>query len=102
MTTDLASGTWAVVRDRPDAAASRPAQVMELLAAFQADACAAGWYGFVVRLGLLVPAPEVYGLLGDRDPFPKVTALALADAGVARDAAAGREAQPSEGSSPSG
>jgi hypothetical protein len=55
---------------------------MKNLAAFQAEPCASTWYGFVVRLGLLVHALEVHGLLWDRDPFPVVTALALADAGL--------------------
>jgi prolipoprotein diacylglyceryltransferase len=61
------------------------------LAAFQAEPCASSWYGFIVRLGLLVHAWEVHGLLGDRDPFPVVTALALADAKLGRDGAAGNE-----------
>jgi len=55
-----------------------------LLAAFQAEPCASTWYGFVVRLGLLVHAWEVHSLLGDRDQFPVVTALALADVRLAR------------------
>ena len=91
MTADLVSGTWATIRDRPDAAASCPTQVMELLAAFQTDPCASSWYGFIVRLGLLVHEWEVHGLLGDLDPFPEVTVLALADARLARGAAAGHE-----------
>jgi len=65
---------------------------MENLAAFQTDPCASSWYGFIVRLGLLVHAWEVHGLLGDRDPFPGVTAFALADAKLGWDAAAGHEA----------
>jgi prolipoprotein diacylglyceryltransferase len=64
---------------------------MENLAAFQTEPCASTWYGFVVRLGLLVHAWEVHLLLRDRDPFPEVTALALADAKLGRDAAAGNE-----------
>jgi hypothetical protein len=92
MNADLVAETWATIRDRPDAAGSCPAQVMENLAAFQADPCASGWYGFVVRLGVLVHPWEVHGLLGDRDPFPAVTALALADAKLAREAAASHEA----------
>jgi hypothetical protein len=88
---DLVSDTWTTVRDRPDAAGLGPAQVMEALATFQTDPCASGWYGFVVRLGVLVHPWEVHGLLGDRDPFPAVTALALADAKLARDAADNNE-----------
>ena len=91
MTGNLVSDTWATIRDRPDAVGSGPAQIMEALAAFQVDPCASGWYGFVVRLGVLVHPWEVHGLLGDRDPFPGVTALALADAKLARDAAASHE-----------
>ncbi len=91
MTADLVATTWATIRDRPDVAASCPTQVMEVLAAFQADPCASGWYGFIVRLGLLVHAWEVHGLLGDLDPFPGVTALAVADAALARQAAASHE-----------
>jgi hypothetical protein len=89
---DLTVGTWAAVQDRPDGPSSSSSLVMENLAAFQTDPCASSWYGFIVRLGLLVHAWEVRGLLGDRDPFPGVTALALADAKLGRDAAAGREA----------
>ena len=59
---------------------------MESLAAFQAEPCASTWYGFVVRLGLLVDSSEVRELLGPSDPFPVVTAQALADAGLARGA----------------
>lgn len=91
MTDDLVADTWATIRDLPDVAGSCPTQVMEVLAAFQADPCASSWYGFIVRLGLLVHAWEVRGLLRDRDPFPAVTALALADARLGRDAAAGHE-----------
>lgn len=92
MSTDLAAGTWAAVQDRPDGPSSSSSLVMESLAAFQAAPCASTWYGFVVRLGLLVDASEVHELLGDRDPFPGVTALALADAKLGRGASAGREA----------
>jgi hypothetical protein len=81
---DLTAGTWAAVQDRPDGPSSSSSLVMENLAAFQAEPCASTWYGFVVRLGLLVHAWEVHGLLGDRDPFPVVTALALADVRLAR------------------
>ena len=80
MSADLAARTLAAVRDRPDGQSSSPSLVMESLAAFQGEPCASTWYGFVVRLGLLVDISEVHGLLGDRDPFPLVTALALADA----------------------
>jgi prolipoprotein diacylglyceryltransferase len=64
---------------------------MKKLAAFQAEPCASTWYGFVIRLGLLVHAWEVHGLLGDRDPFPIVTALALADARLGQNAAVENE-----------
>jgi len=87
VTADLVSHTWVTIRDRPDAAASRPAQVMNDLAAFQTDPCASSWYGFIVRLGLLVEPWEVLALLGDLDPFPSVTAFALADARLAREVA---------------
>lgn len=92
MSADLAAGTWAAVQDRPDGPSSSSSLVMENLAVFQADPCASSWYGFIVRLGLLVHAWEVHGLLGDWDPFPGVTALALADARLGQSAAAGREA----------
>jgi hypothetical protein len=92
VTADLASGTLAAIRDRPHAAETSPSQVMESLAAFQAEPCASGWYGFIVRLGLLIHAWEVRALLGDLDPFPSVTALALADARLARSAVTGHEA----------
>lgn len=88
MTADLRSGTWATIRDRPDAAATGPTRVMEVLAQFHADPCASTWYNFVVRLGLLAHSSEVHGILGDLDPYPRVTALALADARLARDAGA--------------
>ncbi|HVA87440.1 MAG TPA: hypothetical protein VNF73_14135 [Candidatus Saccharimonadales bacterium] len=84
MSADLVSGTWAAVRDRPDTAASCPTQVIENLAIFQADPRASTWYGFIVRLGLLVGAFEIRGLLGALDPYPGVTAQALADARLAR------------------
>jgi hypothetical protein len=58
--------------------------VAENLATFQTDPCASSWYGLIVRLGLLVHAWEVRGLLGDRDPFPVVTSQALADTRLAR------------------
>jgi hypothetical protein len=89
VTADLASGILAAIRDRPLTTQTGPAQVMECLAAFQAEPCASGWYGFVVRLGLLIQAWEVHTLLGDLDPFPAVTSLALADARLARNAVAG-------------
>lgn len=92
MSTDLAAGTWAAVQDRPDGPSSSSSLVMENLAAFQAEPSASTWYGFVVRLGLLVDAWEVHELLGDRDPFPGVTALALADAKLSRGAPAGHGA----------
>ncbi len=57
---------------------------MDNLAAFQAEPCASTWYGFIVRLGLLVDSSEVCELLGPLDPFPVVTAQALADAQLAR------------------
>jgi hypothetical protein len=81
---DLAAGTWAAVRDRPDGPASSSSLVMENLAAFQAEPCASTWYGFVVRLGLLVDSSEVRELLGPWDPFPVVTSQALADVRQAR------------------
>lgn len=61
---------------------------MENLAAFQAEPCASTWYGFVVRLGLLVDSTKVRELLGQLDPFPVVTSQALADARLARGATA--------------
>ena len=57
---------------------------MENLAAFQAEPCASTWYGFVVRLGLLVDSSEVRELLGPLDQFPVVSSRALADARLAR------------------
>jgi hypothetical protein len=57
---------------------------MANLAAFQAEPCASTWYGFVVRLGLLVDSSQVRELLGPWDPFPVVTAQALADVRLAR------------------
>ncbi len=50
VTAHLAASTWAVIRDRSETAASRPTQVMENLAAFQADPCVSSWYGFILRL----------------------------------------------------
>lgn len=91
MSPDLAAGTWAAVQHRPDGPSSSSSLVMKNLAAFQAEPCASTWYGFVIRLGLLVHAWEVHGLLGDRDPFPIVTALALADARLGPNAAAENE-----------
>ena len=88
MSPDLAAGTWAAVQDRPDGPLSSSSLVMESLAAFQAEPCASTWYGFVVRLGLLVDTLEVHEILGDQDPFPGVTALALADAKLGRGAPA--------------
>lgn len=84
MSADLAAGTWAAVRDRPDVPSSSSSLVMESLAAFQAEACASTWYGFVVRLGLLVDPREVRELLGPWDPFPVVTSQAIADVRLAR------------------
>jgi hypothetical protein len=81
---DLAAGTRAAVRDRPGTALSGSGHVLENLAAFQADPCASTWYGFVVRLGLLIDASEVRELLGACDPFPVVTTQALDDARLAR------------------
>jgi hypothetical protein len=57
---------------------------MESLAAFQAEPCASTWYGFVVRLGLLVDSSEVRELLRPLDPFAVVTSQALADIRLAR------------------
>lgn len=91
MSPDLAAGTWAAVQHRPDGPSSSSSLVMKNLAAFQAEPCASTWYGFVIRLGLLVHAWEVHGLLGDRDPFPIVTALALADARLGQNAAVENE-----------
>ncbi len=88
MSADLAAGTWAAVRDRPDGPSSSSSLVMENLAAFQTEPCASTWYGFVVRLGLLVDAREVRELLGPLDPFPDVTSQALADVRLARDVTA--------------
>ena len=91
MTPDLVAGTRALLAARPGTGASDDDQVMELLAAFRKDPCSSGWYGFVVRLGLLVEPAEVHRLVGDRDPYPGITILALADAGLARRATAGRD-----------
>ncbi len=91
VTADLAASTWAVIRDRPDTAASSPTQVLENLAAFQADPCASTWYGFILRLALLVNPSEIRDLLGGLDPFREVTAQAVADARLARDVVAGPE-----------
>ena len=91
MTTDLVAGTRALLGAVPDTAGTERTQVMELLATFQADPCASGWYGFVARLGLLVEPDEVRRLVGELDPYPGVTNLALADAATARDAGIGRE-----------
>jgi hypothetical protein len=57
---------------------------MESLAAFQAEPCASTWYGFVVRLGLLVDSSEVRELLGPLDPFPVVTSQAMVDVWLAK------------------
>jgi hypothetical protein len=84
VSTDLAAGTCAAVQDRPDGPSSSSSLVMESLAAFQAEPCASTWYGFVVRLGLLVDASDVRELLGPLDPFPVVTSQALADTRLAR------------------
>ncbi len=84
MSVDLTAATWAAVQDRPDGPASSSSLVMESLAAFQAEPCASTWYGFVVRLGLLIDSSEVRELLGPRDPFPAVTSQALADARLGR------------------
>lgn len=84
MSADLAAATWAAVRDRPDGPSSSSGLVMENLAAFRAEACASTWYGFVVRLSLLVDSSEVRELLGPWDPFPVVTSRALADVRLAR------------------
>ena len=84
MTVDLAAGTWAAVQDRPDGPSSSSSLVMANLAAFQAEPCASTWYGFVVRLGLLVDASDVPELLGPLDPFPVVTSQALADVRLAK------------------
>ena len=84
MSADLTAATWAAVQDRPDGPSSSSSLVMENLAAFQAEPCASTWYGFVVRLGLLVDASEVRELLGSWDPFPVVTSQALADARLAK------------------
>ena len=85
MTVDLAAGTWAAVQDRPDGPSSSSSLVMANLAAFQAEPCASTWYGFVVRLGLLVESSEIRELLGQLDPFPAVTSQALADVLLTRD-----------------
>ncbi len=84
MSADLAEGTWAAVRDRPDGPSSTSRLVMQNLAAFRDEACASTWYGFVVRLGLLVDSSEVRELLGPWDPYPVVTSQALADVRLAR------------------
>jgi hypothetical protein len=91
VTADLVAETRALLGAVPDTNGSGRTQVMELLATFQADPCASGWYGFVVRLGLLVEPDDVRGLVGELDPYPGVTRLALADASTARDAATGRD-----------
>ena len=83
----------AAIRGRPDTAASTATHVMENLSAFQADPCSSTWYGFVVRLSLLVDASAVSDVLGELDPFPAVTALALADARLAQDATPERAAE---------
>jgi len=88
VTADLATGTWAAIRGRPGTTASSPTHVMENLAAFRADPCASTWYGFIVRLGLLVSVREIHSVLGEFDPFPGVTAQALVDAKLARGATA--------------
>jgi hypothetical protein len=84
MTADLAAAVRAAIAESPNTAASTASQVMENLAAFQKDPCTSSWYGFVVRLGLLTDASRVRALLGTLDPFPDVTAQALADVGLAR------------------
>ncbi len=84
MTADLAARIRDAIRDRPGIPSSGPREAMGALASFQADPCASGWYGFVVRLGVLVDASEVLGIIGDADPFPAITTLALADASLAR------------------
>jgi hypothetical protein len=91
VTPDLVAGTRALLASRNDATASEADQVLDLLAAFRADPCGSGWYGFVVKLGLLVEPSEVHGLVGEMDPYPGITIVALADAGLARRTAAGRD-----------
>ncbi len=86
VTADLAATTWAVIRDRPDTPAARSTDVTENLATFQADPYASSWYGFILRLALLVNPSEIRDLLGGLDPFREVTAQALADARLAPDA----------------
>jgi hypothetical protein len=83
----------AAIRGRPDTAASTATHVMENLTAFQADPCSSTWYGFVVRLSLLVDASAVSAVLGELDPFPAVTALALADVRLAQGATPERAAE---------
>jgi hypothetical protein len=84
VTADLATGTRALLATHPDVPAAERDRVMDLLAAFRADPCSSGWYAFVVRLGLSVEAVEVSSLLGELDPLPGVTSLAVADAALAR------------------
>ena len=93
MTVNLAARVRAAIRGRPDTAGSTDTHVVENLTAFQADPCASTWYGFVVRLTLLVDASGVSGVLGELDPFPAVTMQALADVRLAQDATAERAAE---------
>ena len=93
MTANLAARIRAAIRGRPDTAASTATHVMENLTAFQADPCSSTWYGFVVRLSLLVDASAVSAVLGELDPFPAVTALALADVRLAQGATAERASE---------
>jgi hypothetical protein len=92
MTTDLVAGTRELLAARADATVAGADEVLELLATFRADPCSSGWYGFIVKLGLLVEPSDVRRLVGEMDPYPGVTTLALADAGLARRAASGRGA----------
>lgn len=91
MTLDLEAATRALLACLADAPSSDVSAVLGLLAAFRADPSSSGWYGFVVRLGMLVEPEAVRHIVGAMDPYPGITTLALADAGLARTPAGDRE-----------
>lgn len=87
MTDELSARTWSAVEDRSDVRLSSRDLVMASLAGFRADPSASTWYGYVVRLALLVPDAESRAaVLATPCPFREITAQALVDADTALDA----------------
>ena len=81
MTDELSARTSSAVDGRSDVPLSSRDLVMAGLADFRADPSASTWYGYVVRLALLVPDAELRAaVLGAPCPFLEVTAQALVDA----------------------